>query len=185
MIEAILVLSGLAAAFGGVLGYAAVRLRPNTDPVVDAIDNRLPQTQCAQCGYPGCRPYAEAIARGEADINQCPPGGEATIAELADLLDRDPKPLNPDYGQAPDQPRVAWIDESLCIGCTKCLDACPVDAILGAHQQMHTVIEQECTGCELCIEPCPVDCIHMRAVTTDTRNWQWPYPEARRAASGA
>jgi electron transport complex protein RnfB len=183
MIEAILALTALAALFGGGLGIAAIRLRPTSDPVVDEIDKRLPQTQCAQCGYPGCRPYAEAIARGEADINQCPPGGEATVAELADLLDREPKPLDPDYGETPEQPLIAWIDESLCIGCTKCLDACPVDAILGAHQQMHTVIEAECTGCELCVEPCPVDCIHMVPVATDTGSWRWPAPGNRSEAS--
>lgn len=185
MIEALLVLGGLAAVFGGGLGYAAVRLRPDSDPVADRIDELLPQTQCAQCGYPGCRPYAEAIARGEADINQCPPGGEDTVKALADLLDRDPKPLNPDYGEEPEQPLIAWIDESLCIGCIKCLDACPVDAIVGAPQQMHTVIASECTGCELCVEPCPVDCIHMVPVGTDIRNWQWPHPDHRPEATSA
>ncbi len=185
MLAAVLALGGLALAFGAGLGVAAVRLRPKNDPVVEAIDARLPQTQCAQCGYPGCRPYAEAIARGEADINQCPPGGEATVQALADLLDREAKPLNPDYGLAPEQPLVAWIDEDICIGCTKCLDACPVDAIVGAHQQMHTVIEAECTGCELCVEPCPVDCIHMVEVPTHTGNWRWPFPANRPEAAEA
>ena len=126
----------------------------------DDIDALLPQTQCTRCGYPGCRPYAEAMARGEADINQCPPGGGATIATLAGLLRRDPLPLNPANGvEGP--PLVARIDESACIGCAQCLPPCPVDAIIGARKQMHTVILELCTGCGLCIAPCPVDCIAM------------------------
>src|SRR5579885_1678724 len=126
----------------------------------DDIDSLLPQTQCTRCGHPGCRPYAEAIARGEAQINQCPPGGAATIAALADLLRRDPLPLNPANGvEGP--PLVALIDEAACIGCAKCLPPCPVDAIIGARKQMHTVITMMCTGCELCVAPCPVDCIKM------------------------
>ncbi|MDE2050541.1 MAG: RnfABCDGE type electron transport complex subunit B [Gammaproteobacteria bacterium] len=126
----------------------------------DDIDALLPQTQCTRCGYQGCRPYAEAIARGEAEINQCPPGGAATIGQLAVLLQRDPLPLNPANGvEGP--PLVALIDEAACIGCAKCLPPCPVDAIIGARKQMHTVITGLCTGCELCIAPCPVDCISM------------------------
>ena len=126
----------------------------------DDIDALLPQTQCTRCGYPGCRPYAEAIARGGAEINQCPPGGAATITALAGLLRRDPLPLNPANGvEGP--PLVAVIDEATCIGCAKCLPPCPVDAIIGARKQMHTVIAALCTGCELCIAPCPVDCISM------------------------
>lgn len=132
------------------------------------IDALLPQTQCTRCGYPGCRPYAEAIARGEAAINQCPPGGAATIAALAALLERECLPLNPVNGiEGP--PLVARIDEQSCIGCVKCLPPCPVDAIVGARKQMHTVILQLCTGCELCVAPCPVDCISMipRACSVD------------------
>ena len=133
---------------------------PDLEKLVELIDTHLPQTQCGKCGYPGCRPYAEAIARNEADINQCPPGGVATIKILAKLLNRPFRPLNPQYGvERP--PTVAFIDEQECIGCAKCLKACPVDAIIGAPKQMHTVIAEICTGCELCIEPCPVDCIHM------------------------
>jgi Na+-translocating ferredoxin:NAD+ oxidoreductase subunit B len=129
-------------------------------PRAEDIDALLPQTQCTRCGYQGCRPYAEAIARGEAEINQCPPGGAATIAALAGLLSRDPLPLNPANGvEGP--PLVALIDEAACIGCAKCLPPCPVDAIIGARKQMHTVITALCTGCELCIAPCPVDCISM------------------------
>jgi electron transport complex protein RnfB len=129
---------------------------------VDAarIDALLPQTQCTRCGYAGCKPYAHAIATGEADIDRCPPGGAATIRALAALLGRTPKPLNPAHGvEGPAQ--VAWIDESRCIGCARCLAPCPVDAIVGAPKFLHTVIAARCTGCELCIPPCPVDCIHL------------------------
>ena len=134
----------------------------------DDIDALLPQTQCTRCGYQGCRPYAEAIAGGEAPINQCPPGGAATIAALAALLHRDAVPLNPANGvEGP--ALVALIDEATCIGCVKCLPPCPVDAIIGARKQMHTIITALCTGCELCIAPCPVDCISMvpRSVLAD------------------
>ena len=127
---------------------------------VDDIDALLPQTQCTRCGYQGCRPYAAAIAQGEAEINQCPPGGGATIAAVAALLHRQPLPLNPANG-AEGPPLVALIDEEACIGCAKCLPPCPVDAIIGARKQMHTIITALCTGCELCIAPCPVDCISM------------------------
>jgi electron transport complex protein RnfB len=133
---------------------------PDHDALALRIDALLPQTQCTRCGYPACLDYAQAIARAEADINQCPPGGAAGIDALARLLDRAPIPLNPANGI--EQPRtVALIDEEVCIGCTKCIQACPVDAILGAAKLMHTVIVEECTGCELCIAPCPVDCIAM------------------------
>jgi Na+-translocating ferredoxin:NAD+ oxidoreductase subunit B len=128
----------------------------------DDIDARLPQTQCTRCGYPGCRPYAEAIAAGTAAINQCPPGGATTIGALAALLRSAPLPLNPAHGlEGPE--RVAQIDEDACIGCARCLPPCPVDAIVGAHRQMHTVVLALCTGCELCVAPCPVDCIAMVA----------------------
>ena len=126
----------------------------------DDIDALLPQTQCTRCGYNGCKPYAEAVAGGSAEINQCPPGGSATIRALATLLQREPLPLNPANGvEGPDL--VALIDEEICIGCAKCLPPCPVDAIIGARKQMHTVVTSLCTGCELCIAPCPVDCIKM------------------------
>lgn len=126
------------------------------------IDALLPQTQCTRCGYPSCRRYAEAIDGGEADINQCPPGGGATIRALASLLGREFRPLNPANGvEAP--ARVAWIDEERCIGCARCLPPCPVDAIVGAAKYLHTVLADRCTGCELCLAPCPVDCIEMRA----------------------
>jgi len=124
------------------------------------IDALLPQTQCTRCGYSGCRPYAEAIAAGLAGINQCPPGGAATIGALARLLERAPLPLNPANGVAGPE-LVAQIDEQACIGCARCLPPCPVDAIVGAAKQMHTVVLALCTGCELCVAPCPVDCIAM------------------------
>jgi Na+-translocating ferredoxin:NAD+ oxidoreductase subunit B len=131
--------------------------------LADRIDAVLPQTQCTKCGYPSCRRYAIAIAAGEADLNQCPPGGEAGIARLAALLGREAKPLNPANGV--ERPRrVALIDEARCIGCTLCIHACPVDAIAGASQLMHTVLLEHCTGCELCLPPCPVDCIEMISI---------------------
>lgn len=176
MLLAILAISILSVLFGLALGYAAIRFRVEGEPVAERIDELLPQTQCGQCGYAGCRPYATAIARGEADINRCPPGGEGTIRVLADLLGLDPKPLDPEQG--PEKPRaVAVIDESTCIGCTLCIQACPVDAILGASKQMHTVITSECTGCELCIAPCPVECIRMVPVLSELSSWVWPYPD--------
>jgi electron transport complex protein RnfB len=175
MLMALLTLGALAALIGLVLGYAAIRFRVDSDPVVEQIDKLLPQTQCGQCTYPGCRPYAEAIASGEADINQCPPGGESTILALADLLGRDPKPLNPEHGEHSER-TVVVIDEQVCIGCTLCIQACPVDAILGAAKQMHTVIEAECTGCDLCIPPCPVECIDIVPVRQTIANWVWPLP---------
>jgi len=133
----------------------------NAPDIAARIDALLPQTQCTRCGYPGCKPYAEAIASGAAEINQCPPGGGATIAALAALLKRPVQALNPVHGvESP--PRVAWIDESRCIGCARCLAPCPVDAIVGAAKYMHTVIIERCTGCELCLPPCPVDCIELR-----------------------
>lgn len=174
-LRAVLALGGLAALLGLVLGFASVRFRVEEDPVVERIDALLPQTQCGQCGYPGCRPYAEAVANGDS-INKCIPGGESTIAELADLLGREPEPL--DGEAAP--PKVAVIREDECIGCTKCIQACPVDAILGAAKHMHTVIESECTGCDLCVDPCPVDCIDMVELPQTLARWHWDRPEPGR-----
>ncbi|MAM88179.1 MAG: electron transport complex subunit RsxB [unclassified Hahellaceae] len=135
------------------------------EALIEQINACLPQTQCGQCGHPGCRPYAAAIAEGEA-INRCPPGGEDTIIVLADLLGREPLPMDAERGEQK-PPMLAVIREDECIGCTKCIIACPVDAIIGASKYMHTVIASECTGCELCVEPCPVDCIDMVAMQND------------------
>jgi electron transport complex protein RnfB len=176
LLAALLALVGLATAFGALLGYAAVRFKTEGNPIADEINNILPQTQCGQCGYPGCRPYAEAIANGEA-INKCPPGGEAGIQALADLLDLEPIPLDSEHGDVKTVRSVAFIREAECIGCTKCIQACPVDAILGAAKQMHTVITSECTGCDLCVEPCPVDCIDMIPQQESLQTWHWNLPD--------
>lgn len=171
----LLAISALAVACGVLLGYAARRLRPARDSVTDRIDQLLPQTQCGQCGYPGCRPYAQAIAEGDA-INKCPPGGDAGIRTLAALLAVEPLPLDAAHGEAKPAPLVAFIREDECIGCTKCIQACPVDAILGAAKHMHTVIANLCTGCDLCVAPCPVDCIDMIAPPQTLQAWRWPLP---------
>ena len=176
MVTSILALTVLAVLFGLLLGFAAVKFRVEGDPIVDKIDAILPQTQCGQCSYPGCHPYAEAIAAGEADINRCPPGGEAVILALSDLLGVDPKPLDAEVGEEKEK-QVAIIDEQTCIGCTLCIQACPVDAIVGAAKQMHTIIASECTGCEKCLEPCPVDCITMIDIEEDISSWKWPLPQ--------
>ncbi len=163
----------------GLVYLSVTRLRSTTGPerirrTADAIEGLLPQTQCGKCGYPGCRPYAEAIARGAADINQCPPGGDTTLQAMATLLGRNdhislPNPAVPGL--------VALIDEDLCIGCVKCISACPVDAIIGAPKKMHTVIRQNCTGCGLCITPCPVNCIRLVPVRVKTPEWVWDKPD--------
>jgi len=143
--------------------------------MIDAVNAVLPQTQCAQCGYPGCRPYATAIIKQHELINRCPPGGERTIADLSELLGTPVLPINENCGvEKPVQ--LAVIDESTCIGCTLCIHACPVDAIVGAAKLMHTVIAEQCTGCELCLPPCPVDCIDLVAPVPTPANWQWPRP---------
>ncbi|MCG2586020.1 electron transport complex subunit RsxB [Massilia sp. TS11] len=151
-----------------------------TKSLADRIEDVLPQTQCTKCGYPACRPYAEAIAQGSAEINQCPPGGAEGIRRLASVTGRPVIPLNPVHGF--ERPRaVAYIDESLCIGCTLCIQACPVDAILGAAKQMHTILPSLCTGCDLCVAPCPVDCIVMYPVT-ETTGWDAWTPAQAAAA---
>jgi Na+-translocating ferredoxin:NAD+ oxidoreductase subunit B len=177
IVTALLALGGLSLIFGGILGFAAVKFKVEGDPIVEQIDALLPQTQCGQCGHPGCRPYAEGIANGEA-INKCPPGGQSTINAIASLLDVDAPTLDEEHGEEKAVKTVAFIREDECIGCTKCIQACPVDAILGAAKQMHTVIADECTGCDLCVEPCPVDCIDMLPVEQTVRDWQWQKPSA-------
>ena len=146
------------------LRLVLTRVRVESETLENKINALLPQTQCGLCGYPGCRPYARAIASGEADINRCPPGGEAGIEKLARLLKVNSKPLDSSRGVNKAR-TIAVIDEIRCIGCTLCIQACPVDAILGAAKQMHSVLRRDCTGCELCIPPCPVDCIDMLPVT--------------------
>ncbi len=174
VLYALLALAILAILFGAVLGFASERFKVEADPLVDQLNDLLPQTQCGQCGYPGCKPYAEAIANGD-EINKCPPGGEATIRNIADLMGVEPKPLDEAHGEE-DVKKVAFIREDECIGCTKCIQACPVDAIVGASKVMHTVIVDECTGCDLCVEPCPVDCIDMVPVAAQTNHWKWQEP---------
>lgn len=175
MLIAMYVMLGLSVVLGLGLGYAALKFKVEGDPLVARIDAILPQTQCGQCGYPGCKPYATAIAAGEADINQCPPGGDAGAHALADLMGVEYKPLNAANGI--EKPKaVAFIDEAICIGCTLCIQACPVDAILGAAKHMHTIIADECTGCELCVAPCPVDCISMEPIGETPDNWKWKHP---------
>ena len=181
-------------------GGACTRLPPGDHAIADgaprqpaqaapsasatAIDALLPQTQCTRCGHAGCRPYAEAIRRGEAEIDQCPPGGAAVISALATLLGRAPRPLNPAHG-AEGPPLLAHIDERACIGCAKCLPSCPVDAIIGARKHMHTVVMELCTGCELCIAPCPVDCITLVPRSAMPEAPRPPEPAANRVRYGA
>lgn len=168
---AILVLGIMALLFGALLGYASVKFKVEGDPLVEQLDALLPQTQCGQCGYPGCKPYAEAVANGEA-INKCAPGGDDTIKKIADLMGVEVQPLDAAHEQD-NTAKVAFIIEEDCIGCTKCIQACPVDAIVGASKVMHTVIVDECTGCDLCVEPCPVDCIDMVPLASTINNWKW------------
>lgn len=171
-----------------VWAVSALASASNGDPTTDSIDididtltlridALLPQTQCGQCSFAGCKPYARAMAERQADINQCPPGGTTTITALAQLLDRPAKPLNPDNGIEKPK-RLAYIDESRCIGCTKCIQACPVDAIVGASKLMHTVITEDCTGCELCLPPCPVDCIDLVEPPEPLRGFRVPAPSS-------
>lgn len=183
MLTAILVMTGIAIVLGAALGYASIRFKVERSPLVEKIDAILPQTQCGQCGYAGCKPYAQAISNGDADINQCPPGGAEGIRKLAELLGREVKPLSEEHGT--EKPKsVARIDEQVCVGCTLCLQACPVDAIVGAAKQLHTVVAPLCTGCELCVAPCPVDCISMVPPAETVETWKWKYPvhELRSAA---
>ena len=156
MFTAIIIIVLLAAGIGATLVYSRNKFAPDELTAVDAIDALLPQTQCAQCGYPGCRPYAEALVNADEAINLCPPGGKSTQEALSKLLGKTAGELAPSNPWA-----VAVINEADCIGCALCIPACPVDAIIGANRFTHTIIEQECTGCELCIPACPVDCISM------------------------
>jgi electron transport complex protein RnfB len=160
VLSAVVTITSIALLAGVGLAYVYRRLPAADSDLVEQVNELLPQTQCAQCGFPGCRPYAEAVVDGSAAINLCPPGGDETVRRLARLLGKDVMPLAESVVEA-----VAVIDEAACIGCYHCRNACPVDAIVGAPQFMHTVIAAECTGCELCVAPCPVDCIEMRPVS--------------------
>lgn len=175
LLWALIIMASMALVLGAALGLAAIVFKVEGNPIADQIDAVLPQTQCGQCGHPGCRPYAEALAAGQDAINLCPPGGEEGIQKIADILGVEFIPF--DEGAAAIKPKsVAYIREPECIGCTLCIQACPVDAILGSAKWMHTVIADECTGCELCLAPCPVDCIEMRPIPTTINNWKWAYP---------
>ncbi len=169
---AIIALTLLALVFGLILGYASRKFAVTEDPIVERIEEILPQSQCAQCGYPGCRPYAEAVGNQGAKINLCAPGGEAVMLKIATLLNVEPQPLDGD-NQAEPVRMLAIIDEANCIGCTKCIQACPVDAIIGSTRAVHTVISDLCTGCNLCVDPCPTRCIDLLPVATTTETWKW------------
>ncbi|MAD58362.1 MAG: electron transport complex subunit RsxB [Porticoccus sp.] len=166
---------------GFILSYASIKLKVEVISAVEQIDNLLPQTQCGQCSYSGCKPYAQAIVEGDV-INKCPPGGQTTINSLANLLGIEAVNLDMSYGIPKERKTVAFIREDECIGCTKCIQACPVDAILGAAKQMHTVIEKECTGCDLCIDPCPVDCIDILTLEESLLDWSWDQPLSIKSA---
>ena len=160
VIVAVLTITGIALIAGLILSYASRQLPADTDELVERVNDQLPQTQCGQCGYAGCRPYAAAVVNDGVPIDLCAPGGDETVKRLASLLGRDESAST----MAAPEPMVALIDEASCIGCTYCRDVCPVDAIVGAHQLMHTIIRAECTGCELCVPRCPVDCIAMETL---------------------
>lgn len=169
----LIVIALIALVFGAVLGYSSVKLKVEADPIVDQIDALLPQSQCGQCGYPGCRPYAEAIANGD-QITKCVPGGQPLVVKIADLMGVDVPAME---GEEAPEAKVAFIHEDMCIGCTKCIQACPVDAIIGTNKAMHTVIADLCTGCELCVAPCPTNCIEMIKPKTSTQNWNWKFDQ--------
>ena len=169
---AIASISVLGLVFGIILGYASRRFAVEDDPVVEKIE-LLPQSQCGQCGYPGCRPYAEAVGVQGEKINRCAPGGEAVMLKIAALLNVDPQPVDGDEQAQEPVRALAVIDEANCIGCTKCIQACPVDAIVGTTRAMHTVVADLCTGCNLCVAPCPTQCIELRPVETTTESWKW------------
>lgn len=174
MLAAIGSLTGLGLTLGWMLGYAARRLKVESNPVVESVEALLPGSQCGQCGYPGCGPAAEAMAEGRVPVTACPPGGRALAEELAGLLG-----VSVDLSGVEDKaPVVARIQESLCIGCTKCFKRCPTDAIVGGSKMIHAVFDDACTGCEKCFDVCPTECIEMVPVTPTQQTWYWPMPAA-------
>ncbi|VFP81711.1 electron transport complex subunit RsxB [Candidatus Erwinia haradaeae] len=164
-------LSALSLICGALLGYASKYFIVKKDPIIDQIDNLLPQSQCGQCGYPGCLPYANAISVNNENINKCVPGGTETMLQIADMLNIEPQPLS-NSSTEKYQNIVAWINENNCIGCTKCIHVCPVDAIIGSKRVIHTVFSDICTGCQKCISHCPTQCIEMHPRITKPHYWQ-------------
>lgn len=178
MISAIFFLLVLGLLLGGGLGLAARHLAVEGDPLEKSLEALLPGSQCGQCGYPGCSPAAAALARGEAPLTMCPPGGRVLVEELAGVLG-----VTPDLSGVKDKaPAIAYVHEGMCIGCTKCFKRCPTDAILGGPKMMHAVFADACTGCEKCVDVCPTECIEMRPLTPSVQTWYWPTPAPARAA---
>jgi electron transport complex protein RnfB len=177
MLVAILIFTGLALIYGLLLGYAAIKFKVEGNPLAEQINKELPQTQCGQCNYPGCKPYAEAVANDEAEVNQCIPGGTEVMIKISEITHREPKEMSAVAEDKPAVKIVALIDEDACIGCLHCIKACPVDAIVGSIKLMHTVITDECTGCDLCAPACPVDCIEMIPVEENLQTWAWQKPK--------
>ena len=173
MIAAIVSLTIMGLAIGFSLGFAAKRFKVEADPLVDEIESLLPSSNCGQCGYPGCAPAAEALAKGDALVTLCPPGGRALAEALADKLG-----VEADLSEMEDRgPMLAFVKEATCIGCTRCFKACPTDAIVGAPKMLHTVIESACTGCGACVDICPTECLVLNEVPETLSNWRWPKPE--------
>jgi electron transport complex protein RnfB len=173
MLTAVAVLTGLGAALGILLGLAAKYLAVEGNPLAREIEDMLPGSQCGQCGFPGCAPAAEAVASGKAPVTLCPPGGKALASKLAAKLG-----VNVDLGDVEEkQPMVAFVNEDLCIGCTRCFQVCPTDAFVGAPKQVHAVFGDICTGCGKCVDVCPTECIEMRPIQSTVQNWHWPKPD--------
>lgn len=172
MIAAIIIITLLGLIMGSLLGLAAKYLSVEGNPLQSKVEELLPGSQCGQCGYPGCGPAAQAIASGEASVTICPPGGKALAEALAEKLG-----VSIDLSSVEDAlPKIAFIHENLCVGCTKCFKRCPTDAILGSSKQMHVVFHDACTGCEKCFDVCPTECIEMRPVKPTLQTWYWPEP---------